>query len=250
MARVSHEAGFLLHARAYRETSALLEMLTRSHGRVGLVHRGAKRPRKGGASSLQPFCPLRVSWSGKGELHTLTGVEQVGASRLSTPRLKVCGLYLNELIVNLVQRNSPAEELYRSYDETLAGLGAGAAIEPLLRQFELYLLKISGYGPQLEHEAHSDQAIDPEAYYYYDNERGPVLSPQGEARREPRVSGRTLLGLRTEQPLDAESTKESKLLLRGIIDYQLRGKPLVSREIMKYFGRDAAPEQLTSTDDS
>ncbi len=242
MMRVSHELGFLLHARAYRETSALLEMLTHTHGRVGLVHRGAKRPRKHGASSLQPFCPLRVSWSGRGELHTLTGAESVDAGRLRSPKLKVCGLYLNELIVNFVPRNSPAEDLYRCYNETLAALNAGAVIEPLLRQFELYLLRISGYGPQLEHEAGSGHVIDPEAYYYYDNERGPVLSLLDEARRKPRVSGRTLLALRSAEPHDAESAKESKLLLRGIIDYQLRGRSLISREIMKYFGREAAPE--------
>ncbi len=242
MTRVSHERGFLLHARAYRETSALLEMFTHTHGRVGLVHRGAKRPRIGSAGSLQPFCPLQVSWSGKGELNTLTGVESVAASRLHTPKLKVCGLYLNELIVHFVPRNSPAEDLYRCYDKTLMALNAGAVIEPLLRQFEMHLLRISGYGPQLEQEAVNDQAIDPEAYYYYDNERGPVLlSPLREAQRGPRVSGRTLLALRSAEPPDAISAKESKLLLREIIDYQLRGRPLVSREIMKYFGREALP---------
>ena len=241
MTRVSHERGFLLHARAYRETSALLEILTHSHGRVGLVHRGAKRPRKGGANSLQPFCPLRISWSGRGELRTLTGVEPIDASRLRTPKLKVCGLYLNELIVNFVPRNSPVEDLYRCYNDTLAALSAGAVIEPLLRKFELYLLRISGYGPQLEHEAVSDQVIDPDAYYYYDNERGPILSPLDEAGHGPRVSGRTLLSLRSAEP-PGTASEECKRLLHGIIDYQLRGRSLVSREIMKYLGRKAAPE--------
>lgn len=236
MARVSHEPGFLLHSRAYRETSALLEVLTHSHGRVGLIYKGAKRSPKRGVA-LQPFCQLNLSWTGRGELYTLTGLEASGARGLASPKLKVCGLYLNELIVNLVPRNSPAEELYHCYQTTLSALNSDAEIEPWLRRFELYLLKISGYGPQLAHEAAGERAVDPEAHYYYDNEQGPVLAPTGEASRQLLISGRTLLALQDARMPDAASARESKLLLRAIIDYQLRGKALVSREIMQYLER-------------
>lgn len=235
MPRVTHEPAFLLHTRAYRETSVLLEMLTRSYGRVGLIYKGAKRSHKR-AAQLQSFCRLCLSWSGRGDLYTLTGLEVSGASGLATPKLKICGLYLNELIMNLVPRNNPGEELYHLYESTLAELSPSADIEPLLRQFELYLLQLSGFGPQLDHEAASDQMISPESNYYYDNERGPVLSPSNDARARSVVSGRTLLALKTSQAPDATSARESKRLLRDIIDYQLRGKSLISREIMKYLG--------------
>ncbi|HEX2239313.1 MAG TPA: DNA repair protein RecO [Gammaproteobacteria bacterium] len=232
MPRVIHEPAFLLHARAYRETSALLEMLTRNHGRVGLIYKGAKRSHKR-AASLQPFCKLSLSWSGRGELYTLMDLEMRGMGQLVTPRLKICGLYLNELIMNLVPRNSPSEALYHCYETALGELSSGAALEPTLRQFELYLLRLSGYGPQLEYEATSDETISRESYYYYDNERGPVLAPPN-AAQSSLVSGRTLLALQAAQLPDATAAKESKRLLRSIIDYQLRGKSLLSREIMKY----------------
>jgi DNA repair protein RecO (recombination protein O) len=235
MSRVTHEPAFLLHTRAYRESSVLLEMLTRAHGRVGLIYKGVKRSHKRTAQ-LQPFCRLSLAWSGRGELYTLTILEVSRASGLTTSRLKICGLYLNELIMNFVPRNSPSEELYDRYESTLAELSSGADIETLLRRFELYLLQVSGFGPQLEHEAASDQRINPESYYYYDNERGPVLSPSDAAYSQSVISGRTLLALKTSQVPDATSAKESKRLLRGIIDYQLRGKSLMSREIMKYLG--------------
>jgi DNA repair protein RecO (recombination protein O) len=233
MSRVIHEPAFLLHARAYRETSALLEMLTRDHGRIGLIYKGMKRSHKR-AAQLQPFCRLDLSWRGRGELYTLTGLEVTGASRLTTPRLMICGLYLNELIANLLPRGVPSEELYRCYEATLTALSSGADVEPWLRRFEVHLLKLSGYGPQLDFEAASDRAINPESHYYYDNEKGPVLSAPDEIQAQPVVSGRTLLGLKASELSDAASAKESKLLLRGIIDYQLRGKSLISREIMKY----------------
>ncbi len=236
MVRVVHEPGFLLHVRAYRETSALLEMLTRNHGRIGLIYKGAKRSHKR-ASQLQPLCRLRLSWSGKGELYTLTDLELAGASGLTTARLKICGLYLNELIVNLVPRGAPSEDLFSCYEATLERLSTSDDVEPQLRRFEFYLLKFSGYGPQLEHEAESDQDLQPDSYYYYDNERGPVLSLPDAVQEQPLLSGHTLLALKASQAQDAASAKQSKQLLRDIIDYQLRGKCLRSREIMKYLER-------------
>jgi len=107
-------------------------------------------------------------------------------------------------------------------------------VEPSLRRFELYLLKVSGYGPQLDVEAAGERAIDPAAYYYYDNERGPVPCALDAECPQPVVSGKTLQALRALQVPDAALARESRVLLSGIIDYQLRGKPLISREIMKY----------------
>jgi DNA repair protein RecO (recombination protein O) len=218
-------------------------MLTRDYGRVGLVYKGAKRSHKRWAQ-LQPFCRLQVSWSGKGELYALTGLEVAGPAALATPRLKICGLYLNELIMNLVPRGSPGEELFGCYEETLSAMSTGGEIEPWLRRFEFHLLKLSGYGPQLEHEAESDRELMPEAYYYYQNDKGPVLSPP-DAVQEPSVlSGRTLLALKASQAQDAGLARESKQFLRDIIDYQLQGKTLRSREIMRYLerSRQTAPE--------
>ena len=59
------ELGFVLHQRAYRDTSRLLEWVTVAHGRVGLVARGSRcttRRDWGQRAFLQPFGPLLVSW--------------------------------------------------------------------------------------------------------------------------------------------------------------------------------------------
>ncbi|MBE0620580.1 MAG: recombination protein O N-terminal domain-containing protein, partial [Burkholderiales bacterium] len=44
-ARQDNQPGYVLHTYAYRETSLVVETFTRSHGRVAMVARGAKRPR-------------------------------------------------------------------------------------------------------------------------------------------------------------------------------------------------------------
>jgi DNA repair protein RecO (recombination protein O) len=170
----------------------------------------------------------------------LTNLEVIEVSLLTTPQLMICGLYLNELVMNLVPRGLPSQELYRCYELALTTLSSGVDIEPLLRRFEFHLLKLSGYGPQLDFEAVTDQMINPESNYHYDNERGPVLSAPDAVKKRPVISGRTLLVLKALQMPDAASAKESKLLLRGIIDYQLNGKPLTSREIMRYLKRSSA----------
>src|SRR3546814_8782098 len=42
----SSDLAYVLHARAWRETSLLLELLTEHHGRIGLVARGVQGPKK------------------------------------------------------------------------------------------------------------------------------------------------------------------------------------------------------------
>jgi DNA repair protein RecO (recombination protein O) len=70
--RLTLEPSYVLHSRPYRESSLLLEALSRAHGRVGLVARGARSARSRWKSVLQPFRPLLLSWIKKGELGTLT----------------------------------------------------------------------------------------------------------------------------------------------------------------------------------
>ena len=81
MNRVEAQPAFVLHARAWRETSLLLDVLSRDHGRIGLVARGVRSARsRTPRSLLQPFAPLQLGWSGRGELSTLNSAEAAGAA--------------------------------------------------------------------------------------------------------------------------------------------------------------------------
>lgn len=228
--RVEQEPAYLLHRRAYRESSALLEAYTPGHGRVGLVQRGAQRPRKG-QDRIQPFCRLSLSWSGRGQLFTL-GRYEVGPVRIAhDPRATLCGLYLNELLMNLVPRWAHNEELFRCYEDTLAVLGSGRGTEPALRRFEFELLGAIGYGLQLEHEGETGRSIVGERWYRYDNESGPRPCAPGRAGC---VSGHTLIALREWRIPDAETLREIKRLLGDVIRFHLQGRHLHTRSIMQY----------------
>src|SRR5437762_9356107 len=150
--RRDDQPAFVLHAHPYRETSLIVEALTADYGRVALVARGAKRPRSELRGILQAFQPLTLSWSGSGEIKTLTRAEWRGGLPLVTGSALLCGFYLNELVLKLVPREDPHARLYDEYESALAELANGAEQAPVLRRFELRLLAELGYALALAHE--------------------------------------------------------------------------------------------------
>src|SRR5256885_7513350 len=150
--RRDDQPAFVLHTYPYRETSAIVEILSAACGRVALVARGAKRTRSELRGVLQAFQPLTISWAGAGELKTLIRAEWRGGLPLVTGSALLCGFYLNELLLKLLPREDPHPQLFRDYESTLAKLAAGAEQAPALRQFEVQLLAQLGYALPLTHE--------------------------------------------------------------------------------------------------
>ena len=235
--RVDKEPAFLLHSRAYRESSTLVEVLTLNYGRVGLVHKGSRRMVKTG-NPMQPFCELILSWGGRGDLYTLTRSDVLKFISFKDSKLNLCGLYLNELIMSLTPRLSPSPELYHSYKSAITLINDSGRVELYLRRFEIQLLKAIGYGLQLEYDAESHQAIDPALYYYYDYEQGPIARSPSMVS-QPLIRGQTLVSLKLlegtdQQTFDKQTSREAKHLLRGVIDHHLQNKPILTRKIMQY----------------
>lgn len=224
------EPAYVLHARAYQETSQILEVLTRHHGRVGLVARGARRPASRWRSVLQPFLPVRLSWSGRGNLHTLKAAEPAG---FTTPLagLAVMGaFYLNELIINFTRRGDPHPELFAAYAAALAELRTLPDTEPTLRRFELALLGAVGYGLNLAGNAACDTPIDPGSSYEYRLEQGPVPSRAGSG---PLVfAGSHLLAIGRGEFDDREVLQSAKRLLRVVLAHYLDGRILRTRQVL------------------
>ena len=230
--------GYVLHSRPWRETSLIVEAFTREHGRVGLVARGVRRAQSRFRGLLLPFHLLLLSWSGRGELPTLTGADAEGASGMLRGRALFSGFYLNELLLKLLPRNDAHPELFDDYGEALAGLGGNGVLDAVLRTFEKRLLDALGYGPTLDRAADTGAPVSPDRRYRYVAERGPVeVAGAGEG---PVVSGRTLLALaggELRHGNDRERT-EARHLMRAILAPHLGPRPLGSREL---FRRPASP---------
>lgn len=232
--RVDAAPGFVLHAYPFRETSLVVEVVTRDHGRAGLVAKGARRPRSALRGMLLPFQPLLLSWSGKSELRTLVRAEWQGGLPLLRGRSLICGFYLNELLVRLLPRGDPHEALFGHYAATLRALAGGADPSPALRRFETLLLRELGYAVGLERDADSGEPVDPGTLYTYVLERGPVAAEPGSGGGgAPQVLGHTLLDMARDCYDDAVTLQQSKNLMRFLIAHYLGDQPLHTRQLMK-----------------
>jgi DNA repair protein RecO (recombination protein O) len=230
--RIDHEPGYVLHTYPYMETSLIVETFTRSHGRVSVLARGARRPRSAMRGVLLSFHPLRLGWSGSGELGNLISAEWSGAIQTLAGRGLMCGFYLNELLLRLLPRDDPHEALFDFYGDALRGLSAGSEQGAVLRSFEKRLLAELGYAPLLEHEAASGAPIEPERRYVYEPDRGPMLS-KNSSSTEITVSGQTLLDLAADEFARPETRDEARLLLRALIGERLHGQVLHTRIVLR-----------------
>lgn len=229
--RVEQQPGFVLHTHAWRETSLIVEIFSRDHGRVAVVAKGARRPQSPLRGTLMGFQPLLIDWSGGGEVKTLVRAEWCGGQPLLGGRALMCGYYLNELLVKLTAREDPHPIVYSAYAQAIAALARGAAQAPVLRRFELELLRELGYGVSLQSEGESGVAVEPGADYVYIIERGPIRV-DAEAGDLPSISGRTLLEMASGDFSRAETLAQSKDLLRMLINHYLGGQTLQARRVL------------------
>ncbi|MEX0385809.1 DNA repair protein RecO [Spiribacter onubensis] len=229
---VTLEPGFVLHARPYRDTSLLVELLTRDHGRVGVVARGVRSGRSRLAGLLQPLQPLALSWRSRAELGSLRGAEPAGRPFLLRGRRLVSGLYANELLIRLLGREDPHPGLFERYLTLLEGLAEGVSEPVALRGFERDLLALLGYGLPLKRDTR-DAPLVPDQWYRYDPAHGatPVAGPQTGGVV---VSGATLLALASES-LTESTARASRDLMRAALKPHLGNRPLKTRELYSRF---------------
>ncbi|HEY1284181.1 MAG TPA: DNA repair protein RecO [Steroidobacteraceae bacterium] len=232
--RVQLAAGYILHHRPYRDTSRILEVLTRDAGRMSLFARGVRGPKAKLAAELQPFRLLLLSWSGKGEAPQLTGAEGAPENSPLPSKCLMAGFYLNELLLKLTHRHDPVPALFDAYHLALEALKAGAAIEPTLRLFEKHLLDLLGYGLALEADASSGAGIDADAYYHFRPAHGlvPVATDAPGA-----LWGASLIALAREELTPGRVLEDARRLLQGALAQCLEGRELNTRAVARSIAR-------------
>jgi DNA repair protein RecO (recombination protein O) len=228
--RILLEPSYVLHGRPYRESSLLLEVLSREHGRVGLVARGARGSRSRWKNVLQPFRPLLLSWNQKGELGTLTAADQVASPPALLEEALFCGLYTNELTLRFLQRSDPHPGLFENYRALVSQLAAGVDPQPLLRTYEYQLLQAAGFGLQLEFESGNTIPVTAEAWYLYVPESGPVKREYDVNKKNDLISGAALIALKSGN-IEDQYLAELKALMRRLIRFNLGDKPLNSQAL-------------------
>ncbi len=199
--RTLDEPAFVLHQYAWSESSLILEVLSRQHGRVALVAKGVKRPTSQFRAVLLPLQPLRLSWSGEAEVRTLKAAHWQGGYTLPSGEALLAGYYLNELVLKLLARDDPHTPLFDHYAQAVAALArsqslphAGAVQAAVLRAFEVLLLRELGYLPLLHQDSATLQPLQPDTHYHLWPDSGLHPSPPPLTPHTPRTHTHGLRG--------------------------------------------------------
>ena len=237
--RVQLQPAYMLHRRPFQNTSLLVDFFCLDYGMVRAVAKGARREKSKYRALLQLFQPLLVSFSGRGEVKTVTGVESgLSAIKLNGDRL-FSGMYVNELLARLLHNHVEHTALYQYYQESLIALQGEAEVQTVLRRFELKLLVELGYGINLHTDCHSHEPIDGGASYRFTPDVGFELAAASASVAEVATNsgstnlfaGAHLIALRDLDLADEAIAKSAKRLLRIALGTHLGDKPLNSRSL-------------------
>jgi DNA repair protein RecO (recombination protein O) len=231
--RVADEPAFVLHSIPYKETSLILDVFTRSYGRMALIAKGAKRPHSVLRPVLQRFQPLAVSWTGKSELRTMTKAEWLGGVPPLVGDALLCGFYLNELLVKFTAREDAHEALYDHYAKTVHLLGQDPKeLEVILRPFELNLLKETGFAASLDHCVDTHTVPEDDEHYVYQPERGIRKLQSDDPGHWPVMTGQYLRMMSAGDYSNPETLSQSKALIRFLLGLHLQDRAMTTRQIL------------------
>ena len=232
--RITAEPAFVLHARPWRETSLLVEVLTATHGRLGVLARGVQGPKRHVLrAALQPMQWIRLDAVQRGELARLVAAEAVDAAPRLLGEALLAGFYLNELTLRLAPRQDPQPDLFHAYAVARERLRADEPLGWTLRRYERDLLEALGVG--FDWQVDGDGiAIDPAARYRLDPEHGArrLLSDRGQADRAGAATGRALLAMAADTPPEAEDQAGLRRALRSVLEHHLGSRGLKSWEML------------------
>ena len=243
--RITLEPAFVLHRYDWSESSLIVEVLTRHHGRVALVAKGAKRPASNFRPVLLPMQPLRITYSGDAEVKALKSAEWVGGYAMPSGNTLLTGFYVNELVMRLLQRDDPHALLYDCYAQTISVVVQNNGLmTAAVRAFELLLLQNMGWLPSLSSVTQTQQGLQAGMTYNLNADAGLQPSMHQElvslsgvqwlalgAAMAPQAQDRVFVNLLTLLSQDGIMTQALRPMLRGLLQYH-SGGPLKTPQMM------------------
>ncbi len=221
--RVTDQPAYILHRRDWKNTSIILDLLTKDFGRLSVLARAGRNSRS--KSLYQPFCLLSLSWSGRGELKTLVGID--GSEIRVDEHHYLPLLYINELLCAYLPWQDASPELFQLYDRLLGQIDQHFN-EGHLREFERSVMTLLGYMPETSIEADSGKPIISDRHYRFLVTQGFTDTSVAEANA---ISGKTIIAWNRRQYDNKQVVQMAKIVMRSIIDFNLHGKRLKSRDI-------------------
>ena len=227
MSQSDSDECFVLHQRSYSETSIIAEIFTRKNGKVSMIAKGAKKPKSKFFGYLVPFHKLNINFSGRSELKTITNIDRDLTKTDSTlTKTSYSLLYVNELLIKLLPKDAQQEELFLLYEKFLNAVNKKNNLELALRNFELDLLDMLGYGFDFNYEIENQAPIESNSHYLFVSERGFKKTDRSN------LLGKDIINMK-HRKLEMVPSHHLKEITKKAISMCLDGKDLSSREIFK-----------------
>lgn len=228
--QVQQEPAYVLHRRAWRETSLMVDVFSLNAGRITVIARGATSAKSPLKAQLQPFQPLMLDWTGRGDLKTLTQTDVRPGPALTRTLALYSGLYINELLQRTLPMADPNPALFAAYIDLLDALSVTDDVEPVLRRFEKTFAGELGYSFAWDQTTDTGEEVATGQQYYYDPEQGILAHASGTARLQG-LSGDTLKALADGDLESPDCRRVAKRVTRVLVDFLLQGRELNSRRL-------------------
>lgn len=223
------DQAFILHKRAFKDSSQLIKLITKNHGILDVIAKGSLRPKSKLNGQLQPFTITQVNWLGKSALKTLTDAEQNTVLVRCAYKNHVSLLYCNELL-NLLRLDEQATSMmFLTYQKTVHELQRSTAVRSILRSFEWFLCCELGYELQLPDQANGLDHIE------FDPINGLIINHKRQQRKSKGYpcTAQTFQLFVESATLNVQQLNEISQLMRVVINHLVQGKPIQSRELLK-----------------
>ena len=232
----------VLRARDYAESDRIVTILTRDHGKLAGIAKGAKASRHRFERKLEPFAHVILHFRRRphGQLVFITRAEAAELAQFPIDedlgRIAL-GTYMIELADALTAPEGEAAEAYRIVCEAMAALSRGSADAALRQAFELQILGWAGFG--LDFARCRNCADEPGAEagaMYFVASRGGVVCPrcrpnvaEGAIKLRPetaaalaRLGASPLSDARGATPAGSEGAAALARFINSILDRKLR----------------------------
>ena len=186
------------------EADRILTFYTQDMGKLRAVAKGVRRTKSRLVGHLELLNNVSVSLSQGRNLDVVTEAQVVhsfAGIRQDLPRLSKA-IYIAELVDGFSVEHSSGYTLYRLLLNTLAHLDRAERPDLLLRHFEMHLLALSGFRPELYSCVECRSTLEP-ADHLFSCANGGVLCPNCRV-----ASGQALL------PISINAMKVLRYLLR------------------------------------
>ena len=237
-ARENHKTtGFVLRVLSYGESDLIVTFYSSDFGKLKGIAKGAKRSKKRFANVFEPFSLTNIIFTRKSRdmlafIESCEIIDHYDVVRQDLEKTMVASYFI-DLVDHFSPEEKKNEKIFELLQTFLTLLGTQKTSDPLVRFFEMRILRFAGFEPALDHCIVCKTPVtNGNAYYFHAHEGGIKCAQCAKPERyDQTVSAGTVRTLLLGKDMDIDKIKlvalsdslaaESRNILVGFISHVL-----------------------------